>query len=600
MKKPIDMIKSLFRVVRFSWSYSQKLIGSQLWLLAFYNIYINIHPVINAYFIKLIIDSLTRLDELGIALVSQYILIILLLHFLVDSWDQFVFRHKGAIARSLSRRLISTLEIDLAYKHASLPVKTVEDSRFKDEYLLVKRESGFRMYPIIDYSVELIAALISLFIAGLIIIKFSPLYLLILLVVQLPRIFLLRPAVGKSLKASVQSAKYDRMFGIYLYFLEGGRGNCESRILGIKNLVKKRLKKIQDVTVGLFEKVQFELLWGKVFTAILPMVGVFTISYFLLRQVIRKLFTIGDWQLVLNTSLRIVDYSKDLIDRSGRLYEDSVFIDKLASVLNREEETARGEKVDFEKIKSIEFKNVSFRYPNANKDALKNVSFKIRAEENIAIVGHNGAGKTTLVKLLCRFYQPNTGTILVNGINIQEFNIHSYWKTISALFQDFETYGISGWESIGYGDTARINKQKAIRRVAKLVGINKHLSGLSQGYATPLMKELEGGVNLSIGEWQKVALARALFRKSKMIILDEPTSNMDPESEEEIFNKLMRIVKNRVMLLISHRFSTVKRADRIMVIKSGRLMEKGSHQELMKKNGLYAKLFRIQSESYKE
>ena len=133
-----------------------------------------------------------------------------------------------------------------------------------------------------------------------------------------------------------------------------------------------------------------------------------------------------------------------------------------------------------------------------------------------------------------------------------------------------------------------------------MTGIDKHLSGLSLGYDTPLIRELEGGVNLSIGQWQKVALARSLFRKSKILILDEPTSNMDPESEEAFFNRLMKIVKKRTLILISHRFSTVKRADRILVIKSGKLAEEGSHQELMQQDGIYAKLYRIQSESYRD
>ncbi|MBN1263126.1 MAG: ABC transporter ATP-binding protein [Candidatus Pacebacteria bacterium] len=600
MIKLIKITKALFRVIHFCWSYSQKIVGSQIWLLSFYNVYINIHPLINAYFLKLIIDSLTRVNELGANRVGQYVGLIVLLHFLVDSWDQFVFRHKLVISRTLRQKLLSAIEIDLAYKHASLPVKTVEDSEFKDQYVLVKRESGFRIYPIVDEAVGLISSVISLVIAALVITRFSPLYLLILLGIQIPRLFLLKPAINKSVEASAKEAKYSRIRGIYLYFLESGRSTCESRILQVKDFIKKRLLKIHKATVGIFEKTQNDLLWGKITTAIIPMAGVFSISYLLLREVIKGLVTIGNWQLVLNISLKFVDQSKSAIDNLGQLHEASVYIDKLLEVLNKKEEVAKGKKADFAKINSIEFKNVSFAYPNANKPALKDISFKIDSGENIAIVGHNGAGKSTLVKLLCRFYTPNSGQILINGHNLEKLNIVSWWRQISALFQDFESYGISAWESIGYGDTKRINQKKAIRQAARLTGIDKHLAGLESGYDTPLIQELEGGVNLSIGQWQKVALARSLFKRSKMIILDEPTSNIDPESEEKIFNKLMRIVKNRVMFLISHRFSTVKRADRILVIESGQLVEEGSHQELMKENGLYAKLFRIQSESYKE
>ncbi|HUW22182.1 MAG TPA: ABC transporter ATP-binding protein [Candidatus Bathyarchaeia archaeon] len=600
MRKTAQFIKSLFRVIRFCWTYSQKVVGGQIWLISFYNIYLNIHPLINAYFIKLIIDALTRINSLGVPLVTRYVAIILLLHFLVDSWDQFAFRHHLILTRILREKLPSTIEIDLAYKHASLPITVVEDSQFKDEYVLVKRESRFRISPIVDQAVGLIAAVISWIIASAVIIKFNPFYWLILLLTLFPRLLGLKPAVKKSLTVASNSAKFSRKRDIYLNYLESGRGSCEGRILGIKTLVKKQLEKIQEITIGMFEKTEHELLKLRLANAVLPMVGVFSISYLLLRRIIKGLFTIGDWQLALSTCLRFVDYSKDAIDRGGQLQESSVYIDKLISVLNHQGEASRGKKALIDKINSIEFKNVSFQYPNVKKLVLENVSFKVNPNENIAIVGHNGAGKTTLVKLLCRFYIPRSGQILVNGINIEKFNIYSYWRLISALFQDFETYGISAWESIGYGDIDRISKRKAIRKAARLTGIDKYLSCLPQGYDTSLIRELEGGVDLSIGQWQKVALARALFRKSKMIILDEPTSNMDPESEEEVFNKLVRVVKNRVMFLISHRFSTVKRADRIIVLESGRVIEEGNHKELMEKNGLYARLFRIQSESYKE
>jgi ABC-type multidrug transport system fused ATPase/permease subunit len=525
---------------------------------------------------------------------------ILIAHFIIDAFDNFAFRHALVISRTLQRKLVSNIEIDLAHKNASLPIITIEDSTFKDKYALVKREVGFRLYPLVDQSVSVIAGLLAFVFTAGIIAKLGVIYLVILVILQIPRLLLLRPALNKiNLRAST-SARLSRPWDIYISFLESIKGSYETRILGIKDYIKKKLLDLQVATVGLFEQIETELLIPRTVTAVIPMTGVFTISFMSAKKVVEGVFSIGDWQLMVNAAYRLSDQLKETIDNIGNLSEAYIFVQQMVEVLNKENDSDEGKECDFSEIEKLEFDNVSFKYPNVNRYALKDVSFTINKAENVAIVGHNGAGKTTLVKLLCRFYEPTEGSIKINGIDIREFNIHSYWKLLSALFQDFESYGMSAAESIGYGNIEKIHDTARLEKVAKITGIHDYLNTLPIGYKTPLIRDLENGVGLSTGQWQKVAIARSLFRKSKIILLDEPTSNLDPESEEEIFNKLIRTVKLRIMFLISHRFSTVKRADRILVIESGKLAEQGTHKELMKANGLYAKLFRIQSESYKE
>lgn len=596
----LEKILAVVKVVKFSWSYSIKVAGKKIWLLFFYTSYKSVHPIINAYFIKLAIDNLTQIGQLEPSTIIQNLVLIFVGHFLVDSWDNFSFRHALVLSRALQRKLLSSIEIDLAYKNASLPITTIEDSKFKDKYSLVKREAGFRLYPLVDQSVSLIAGIITFIFTAAIIINFDFNYLIILLFVQIPRLLLIKPALDKITHRATTSAKLSRHWEIYQSFLESIKGSYETRILGIKKYIKNKLLKLQDDTVGLFEKVETELLLPRVATAIIPMSGVFAVSFLAAKKVVAGILTIGDWQLMVNTAHRLTEQLKGTIDDIGSLNEAYIFVDQLVEVLNKEEIAPNGKKIQFSEIESIEFKNVSFKYPNTTDYALRNLSFKIGKAENIAIVGHNGAGKTTLVKLICRFYKPTSGIIRINGINIEEFDLYSYWSLLSALFQDFETFGMSAAESIGYGNIEDIDNREKLEKVARITGIHQYLESLPKGYQTPLIRDLENGVGLSTGQWQKIAIARALFRKSKIIILDEPTSNLDPESEEEIFNKLIKTVKTRIMFLISHRFSTVKRADRIMMIESGKLEEEGSHAELIKKDGLYAKLFRIQSESYRE
>jgi len=418
MDNAINSLKSIFQVIAFCWSYSQRVSKGKIWLLLFYGIYLSIHPVIASFFVKLILDNLTQIGQLSTKTVVFNVTSLLFLSFLLDSWQQFAFRYQLVLNRIIQRKLVSTVEIDLAYKHASLPVKVIEDAKFLDDYALVKRESGVRIFPIVNDSVNLIATGIGCTLSAVIVFKYGPLYLLILLVTLLPRIYINLGAVGQVMYAASLSAKFSRMWSLYEDFLEGSKGIYESRILGIKEYVRRRLFGLQKDTIGVYEQTELGLVKPRVIGSVIPMAGVFVVSYLFLRKVIDGLFTIGDWQLMFTTSLGLVNQTKGFIDAGGNLHESSLFVENLVRVLNWPEKEEEGDKdAEFENIETIEFKNVSFRYPNMNKDALTDVSFTIKGTENVAIVGHNGAGKTTLVKLLCRFYKPTSGSILVNGQN---------------------------------------------------------------------------------------------------------------------------------------------------------------------------------------
>lgn len=600
MFHPGNFFSPVRRTIAFAWKYSQKASGRKIWLLLFYRAYQSIQPLVIAFFLKLLLDCLSRVNQIPPALLLKEAFLLLFAYFLVDCWHNFYFRHAAVLSKVLQRKLLSEIEIDLAFKNASLPIATIEDAGFKDKYSLVKNEAGFRLFPIVEQSVSLVAGFFSFVFIAFLISRSGFWYLFLLLAVQIPRILLIKPALNKIVGRATLNAKLSRYWSLYLSFLQNVRDAYEARILRIKDFVKKRLLSLQEQTVGFFEKTENELLGPRVATAVLPMMGVFTISFLTIRKVVSGLVSLGDWQLTVAACQRFTDLGKELIDDFGSLKEAQVFILQLEEILNLPDAAEKKEKIKVGKINCLEFKNVYFKYPHAKNYVLKNISFKIGEHENIALVGHNGAGKTTLVKLICRFYRPTKGDIFLNGFSLEEYSLDDYWQAMSVLFQDFGTYGLSAQESIGFGDIDRLENQKRITKVAGLVGINKYLLSLPRGYQTPLICDLESGVNLSTGQWQKVALARALFRQSGLIILDEPTSNLDPESEEEIFNKLIRTVQKRIMILISHRFSTVKRADRILVIDSGRLVEEGSHLGLMAKKGLYAKLFKIQSESYRK
>jgi ATP-binding cassette, subfamily B, bacterial len=247
----------------------------------------------------------------------------------------------------------------------------------------------------------------------------------------------------------------------------------------------------------------------------------------------------------------------------------------------------------------IEFRHVTYTYEGKDEPALDDVSFKIEKGETVAIVGHNGAGKTTLVKLLARLYDPEAGQVLIDGHDLREYDPDELRNEFGVLFQDYVSYQFSARENIGIGRIDRLDDAPAIAHAAVKSGASSVIEGLPQGYDTVLGKWFDGGVNLSGGEWQKVALGRAFMREAQILILDEPSAALDAKAEYELFSRLQELAHGRTAIFISHRFSTVRRADRILVFEQGKLIESGTHEQLLGLGGRYAELFNLQAASYR-
>lgn len=248
---------------------------------------------------------------------------------------------------------------------------------------------------------------------------------------------------------------------------------------------------------------------------------------------------------------------------------------------------------------SIEFRGVTFTYPGTERPAIEDVSFQVAAGETLAIVGENGSGKTTLVKLLSRLYEPTSGTILIDGISIAEYDLDSLRSRMGVIFQDFIKYELSVRDNVGIGDVGRMDDDVAIVQAISDAGMAGARDNISQDLDVRLGRHFSGGKQLSGGQWQKVATARAFFRNASIVVLDEPSASLDPRAEEELFARLTEVVKNATAIFIAHRFSTVRRADRIVVLDSGKVVESGSHDQLITKEGLYSELFELQAENYR-
>jgi len=286
----------------------------------------------------------------------------------------------------------------------------------------------------------------------------------------------------------------------------------------------------------------------------------------------------------------------------AQLYQNNLFINNLFEFLDTPpSQIKRGTRqVPKRLCKGIEFQEVSFSYPGTTEEVLHDLNLLLRAGECVALVGHNGAGKTTLVKLLTRLYEPTEGQIFIDGIPLEEYDLEDLRRHISVIFQDFVQYEMIVKENVGFGYIEEIGNRERIIQAARESGADTMIEKLPDQYETMLGRMFAKGEQLSGGQWQKMALARAFMRRAPLVILDEPTASLDAESEAEIFAQMQRIAEGATTVLVAHRFSTVLWADRILVIEQGKVIEDGSHEELLLLDGIYSRLFRLQAAGYAE
>lgn len=326
-----------------------------------------------------------------------------------------------------------------------------------------------------------------------------------------------------------------------------------------------------------------------------------TFLYVAFRALTGRL-SVGDLALYVSAAEQVSQTFLGLLSSLQTMYEHQLYLTSLFEVLDLKPSVVaptspRPVRRPFEQ--GIEFRHVTYRYEGSDTPALQDVSFEIQRGETVAIVGHNGAGKTTLVKLLARLYDPQQGQVLIDGHDAREYDPEQLRREFGVLFQDYVSYQLSARENIGVGRHERLDDLPTIAAAADKAGAAPVISGLPEGYETVLGKWFDGGVNLSGGEWQKVALGRAFMREAQVLILDEPSAALDAKAEYELFSRLQALASGRTAVYISHRFSTVRRADRILVFERGRLIEQGTHQELMALGGRYAELFDLQASSYR-
>jgi ATP-binding cassette subfamily B protein len=382
--------------------------------------------------------------------------------------------------------------------------------------------------------------------------------------------------------------------------LTGWRGAKEVRAFGLGPELLRRWDELWDgfltaLRLQLRRKMRLSLI-GRVGAVFFALLALFVLLELLAHHDISLASAGAAGMALLLLSARVEGVSNS----SGGLYESGLFLRDLDSflALRQRYEQALPTAAAPTGFECLTVEGLSFRYPSSDVLALEGVDLEVRSGEIIALVGENGSGKTTLSKLLAGLYEPTAGRIMWDGQDIAQFDPASLRRSVAVIFQDFIPYALPAAQNIGVGRPEAIDDIDGIVAAAKQSGADSFISKLPQGYDNYLMSIFEGGRDLSLGQWQRVALARAFFRNAPLVILDEPSSALDPRAEADLFDRIRELLAGRTVLLVSHRFSSVRSADRIYVMKEGAVAEHGTHDALMQQNGLYAELFTLQASAY--
>jgi ATP-binding cassette subfamily B protein len=484
-------------------------------------------------------------------------------------------------------------EVDLEY---------YESAHYHDTLHRAQQEAPVRPARVLNNLRQLIQNSISVIAIGVLLLWLHWAVVFVLFAAALPGVFVRIRYAKKMHIWERHSTPIERQAAYLNGMLTKDAYAKEIRLFGLGSLFTDRFRRLQSQLrsekVGIATKKTFaELL--TISTAICVSFGL--LGYLAMRTV-QGLMSLGDLVMFYAAVQRGQALIRQVFNSIADLYEDDLFLGNLYKFLELKpklQEPAHPKSLSRPLKSGIVFDHVSFRYPGDEHRVLEDITLTIRRGEHVALVGENGAGKTTLAKLLCRLYDPTSGAITLDGVDLRQYASKDLRRSVSVVFQDYSRYQLTARENIWLGNINVPAHSLYVDRVACKAGIHPVISQLANGYDTVLGKSFDGGQELSAGEWQKIAIARAFLHDGEIIVLDEPSSSLDAQAEYEIFERFHQLMKGKTAILISHRLSTVKMVDRIYVLKHGRIAESGTHNELMKESRIYAGMFETQAQRYR-
>ena len=477
---------------------------------------------------------------------------------------------------------------------------------FHDRLQRARVNASVRPLQIANGVIGLIGSGATVLAVGAALLFIEPLIVALIVVGGIPSIFLNRLSTRILHAFAVRQTPGDRRRGYLYQILTRKEEAQEVRAFDSGRLLQEEHDRLFDERiVDLKGTVRRRMLYGTLSGVMAAIVTVGSIVL-LLTFVRMGRISIGDAAVALAAVVLLAGRIRGLVGSTGNLYEGALFLEDFTDFVAVERyaptngpgsgKVAPGPVPPFARI---DLRGVGFTYPSRSEPSLQGITLSIEHGEVIALVGENGSGKTTLTKLLAGLYRPSEGAVLWDGRDVGEVDLAELREHVAVIFQDYARYFLTAHENIAISRTRDMDNRELVRLAAQRAGADQFVMGLPAGYDSLLGPSFEGGSDLSIGQWQRIALARAYFRDAPMLILDEPTASLDPRGEYEIFQQVRRLAEGHTVVLVSHRFSSVRAADRILVLQEGRITEEGDHEALLARNGHYAELFRLQAEGYR-
>ncbi len=532
---------------------------------------------------------------------SSSLIFIVIAFFLASILPSFLFELQDYITKIFYFYLSERFELLILHKLGDTDVAIHENPSYQDLFNKIREGGTYRIQNFAWRQVFIVQNLIEVAIAS-VVLAVSNWWLLLLIVV-----------------ATVPELYVESRYGRDVWDIHGGKAedrrhywNLRSEFTNVSRAVELRLfQNIRNFVNRVYKllhdfqteqtRTERRKLTSSFFSLLFSQLAIGVAIVWFVQRVVEGELHIGTLTFILASIANFRSSLSSLFANFGRQYGDSLFVSDVLRFLNMPNLIKKphpGRLLNVEKTPQISFENVTFRYPDTKEPVLHNISFTIEPGEKFAIVGVNGAGKTTLIKLLCRFYDPTDGRILIDGIDLKDIDLESWYHHLAVLFQDYAHYALPVRELIALGRSSLPEEFSVVKDAAQRSESHSFIESWEKGYDQMIGKEFSGGVEPSIGQWQKLALARAFYRQPNIFILDEPTASIDAEAEANIFERMEKLPADKTVILISHRFSTVRQANKICILENGTVSELGTHSELLANKGVYARLFTLQAKGY--
>ena len=558
-------------------------------------------PLISLYLIRLIINTVTLgISTPDTAILITHLMMLLIVAALVSIFTVCWKALAVYTAESQSIALTDKISDIIHNQSVQLDMSYYDNSDYQNSLHLAQNECIYRPRRILNSTLRIGQNIFSIGTVGYLLFSFSPISGAVIFCSAIPAVFFRFNAARKLYDLRISRIEIERKNWYYHRLLTSEFFASEIRLFSLGPLFIERYQAVQQTFQNLLLKIHRISAAGDMISQSCIMVAMFGSFAFIAILTVEGKITTGDMVMFFMGFQLCIGYVQSILENMSSLYEDQLFLKHLFLFLDLKPEiiAPRNPAAVPAMTDGIRFEDVTFSYPGEHIPVLSKINLTLHKGEVIALVGKNGAGKSSLISLLCRLYDPDTGRITMDGIDIARFDPDDWRRRIAILFQNFVRYQLPARENIRLADLDPGKGNDEVREAAEKALIDDVISHLPDGYDTILGKYFSTGHELSGGEWQKIALARVFYRNSDIIILDEPSSSLDIHTEAEIFRSFQKIAKGHSVILISHRLSSVMMADQIYVLEEGTIAEHGTHSELMEKNGYYAEMFRIQADPY--